>query len=419
MALKCIDFRDITKRVEFIFNEKETVGGHSFIHLKDGVFKAEDRFLISKDELSGYSSHIVFFCEKTADNENRVRYAVNSLWCDLAMGVFEKHVIGEWLLENGEPVKSKTNERGVRSFAEYDNEYCCLISDNYENGKELFEPVNRDMRPLGERAYVNINGHLGYLTEPGIYYFPEDARYRGRFTSAQPAEININSSFEVPCAMIGFSTDFHPTFNCGIRFLAVGEDAIERLMEIIKGTNNSFLHFFKIKKEDENTDDPMPINSDELAGIINRAEEMEKIIEMHKEKYVLPDGWEKVLDVSNGMDPGYNDITVSYKTLFEKEKEAEKYDYVYICGDYLYLENFESNCDPENEAGRGVFINRTKLYIPAVTNLTVSKDIKLNNGIIYPLVVQVFDRRKSVKKQFLKDEYSSVAFEETEMIREK
>ena len=73
----------------------------------------------------------------------------------------------------------------------------------------------------------------------------------------------------------------------------------------------------------------------------------------------------------------------------------------------------------EDDNGRDVFINRKKLYIPALTELTVSKEIKLNNGIIYPLVVQIFDRRESAEKQFLKDEYSSVAFEGKEMIREK
>ena len=260
MSLKIFDFEDTTNKIEFIFNRKEEVCGHSFTHLGDGMFKADTPFVFTKKELAGFGRQLIFFCENMEGNDRwnedknryRVLYAVNGLWCGLAVYnefVFVEKIIAEWLQEHGEPVRTVENEYGQTGFSK---DYTCLSSNDTEEKTDAFEPVNRDRRPLGEREYVNLNGSLGYLTEPGIYYFPEGQKYRGHYSNPENARINLNMTFDIPCAMIGFSTDIHFSCTCGIRFLAVGEAAIKRLKEIYKAEGGGFIHFFEIKSDDGN-----------------------------------------------------------------------------------------------------------------------------------------------------------------------
>ena len=501
MSLVNCNFKDISEKLDYEFNEKEELLGHSFIHIGDGIFKAEVPFVISmselKEQLKGYVDELEFFVEPLSngaesgdgnsdteedcsewgddcsgagddseadsdcsiveddfgmvDNINLlVMYAANRSWCNVKLEYSE--VFGSYLADHNEPLEYNVNKFGGYDFShKYDMvnpKSRSFYTKNEENEPrtelcQAFAPVNRVGKRLGESPMVTIDGYRGYLVEPGIYYFGKDGRYCRPLIRKDIVQIDMNTRVDQKCAMIGYATDYHFSFYCGMKYLAVGEEACERLEEIFKGVDREyFIHYFPIaeksssKPENPEDDGVAEINEgedneveadtetftmltqDEIEDLLggspkeaNRDKQKKKEPSCDSKEdfcanYTLPASAECIVSGIEGL--GMEGLTVSYKTLLYPKHDAEYYDYAYIMDDKLYLEKVEKRSD----SGRDEYgITRKIVNIPAITDLTVSKEIPLRCGIKYPISVTVFDRKEEVMHRMIKAEYINLVQE--------
>ncbi|MCR5733085.1 MAG: hypothetical protein K6G22_00640, partial [Lachnospiraceae bacterium] len=280
-------------------------------------------------------------------------------------------------------------------------------------GEDVFVPTNLIKGKLGERPVINLEGALAGLVEPGIYFFIEDRRYRGPFSRSYRIRptININTVFEKPCAMLGYSIDFHPTMFVGIKYLAVGVEASERLREIGK-TTEYFYHTFDVEEkneEDQEIIEQATINKIIEQATINRImedDELKAERERELEDLLNKDKASVVISGTPGID--YRGLTVYYKTLLGRAHDRAYYDFVYVVKNKLYLEKVKT----DDDAGiSGAYIEQYVVDIDTITNLSVSAETLLKNGEKYPVNIEVFDRQQTVKEMFIKEDLLGIVDE--------
>ena len=260
--------------------------------------------------------------------------------------------------------------------------------------------VNPENKPLGQRPFMNFNGFIGVLIEDGIYYFGEDYRYRGRYSSADNCEIDLNLSFEEPCGMLYYSTDFHPTPYVGLRYFGVGAKALQRLQELEPYYNNLYYHAFRIEKEEEHREHTI-LDFAKLEEEYKRVESHELIIKEQIEEDLRKklESREIELLVEGTKDIDIKDLTIIYKTLLDNPV-TEKCDFVYKQGDYIYVEQIKYE-STENTA----YHTKKSIYLPIITSLCIKKSIKLNCGMEYELALTVLDREQEVLMNVIKPDY--------------
>ncbi len=431
MALVKGNFVDITQPVSFEFNEKENILEYNFKHFKDGIFeictptKVNYFNFVKMLKDAKVSSHVYFLGKINKELQRydvddktdvKILFAFNYVWCNLdPEHVTSENFLAEWLVENGKNLPHTIEESPFKRI-NFDENYIIFnrnsVNPNYgeeiRNEIEFFEPNNRDKRELGVRNYINLSGHIGYMVEPGIYYFGSNNKYKGRYISNSVPEIDLNAKFDKPCAMIAFSTDFHPSFNCGIKYLAVGNDAIKRIEQIIKSCDNCFLHYFGVGKEEK--EEYKTIDTKTIKERIETSEQNIKNLKNKVIKKGLPKYAQCIVEGIDGLD--WIDLNISYKTFLGKFHEPTKYDFAYVDGDYLRLTKIVTeDCN--------AYMKQLSIPLHIITNLTVSKNIELKCGIEYPVSITVFDRFEEVKNNLVKSKYiNSILEPEMELVTE-
>ena len=458
MALIDHTFKDITEKdiFDFKYNETEDFLGHRFVHIGSGIFKAEKPFDIKTNELKTVFANIdncmwVFGNlnhkrGRKKDSVLTVRYATNQLWCNV---VVHDVILLRWLLSKGEKdiEVRRTQSDSLNSFeGNYTSFNRERLFDDYNNdinsvkNREVaLEPINLVKGKLGEMPVISIKGAKAALVEPGIYFFGEkETRYTGDMAASNfHPEININNKFEVPCSMLGYSTDFHPSFDCGIKYFAVGTEASRRLRDIWR-TTDCFYHEFGVSvDEDERIREERKSNGtlsqDELNALFaGRDVEIEAYTEDLKNKYdkcmELKREWiiQREQEIKSLIEEGradtvvsgteglyFRNISVKYKTLLNKAHKTKMYDFVFVMDGWLYLESIDVDYGKVS-----VYKNQSKVCIEAITILLVSAEVELKCGVTYPINIEVLNRQQEVKERFIKPELLDI-LDEIESVEER
>ncbi len=258
------------------YQENESFLGHTFMHIKDGVYKPDSLFQITKSEFEQMaevydSSACIFVTGNMLEHEKLpVLYALNTKWCRVPVcdGAISSFLY--WMLENGETEDVSSIMDLIRSGARFickEHPYEDYPDYFKSDGKVLFEPTNLKQGKLGERPLISLNGYWGVLVEPGIYFFPQEGiRYQPENRRAYVPQLNLNAVFDEKCAMIALQTiHFSLSPLCRVAYFAAGEEACVRLKELEK-TKEGFYHEFRTKVSSSNVKKYFQINGLEKNG---------------------------------------------------------------------------------------------------------------------------------------------------------
>ncbi len=389
-------FADITTE-EYSFRYDEVIlNGHHFKHIAYGIYAADPVFVMEHSEaeqiLIAYRnvefividlgddedtcSHRVYFAHETLDH-----HAYGRLLRELNWGHLKSDE--RFALDISETDKLRTIERGFYHIDE-------SLRDNPPEPRSCFLPkYERVVMKDGSRPWIRINNHIGIMVEDGIYFFPRSGQAIGENLYNVPI-IDLNSRFDVPAAGICYSTDFHPSFDTAVEYLAIGAERFSRLQEIcrlLSPSKHCYYHEFGIVKEEDTESDESKdvkaLSMDDIMYAINSASETEESKDLEPETGAI-----EILERR-----GFYDLEISYSRPFFEDEGFKKYDMAYRLGDVLVL--------VKKENGK---VTKERHKLQFLSGLYVRTEESLKCGMDYPVIHPIIDCKEERLREILTPE---------------
>ncbi len=357
-------FTDITEPFEFVYPKQEEIGGVIYEHVSEGLYRPQQRVEISEEEfeklLKTYPD-VLFFVDR---NRNRVVIYCVSSWGEHSsymMCLLNKIHRYESLGELKKMIGDTYLEGKCWFYSHHEQE-----GENCITGLCQFQKVDESNTYQGYPKHIQLKSKVGYLIEPGIYYF---GNYLGSLCEENP-ELKLNQEFDQEMAAICYSMDFHPSLKVRVTHLAVGEENFARLEEIQRTKDDSFLHVFKVANKKAPKVEVQPQT---------QASESEAV------------------ELLEGL--GVKDIWLGYQTVFSGQIPFRQYDMAYILNDKLVLHETEALY--EWGITRPV---RNEVDLKLIGELTVRVETELNCGIKMERDIKVIECKKEKEQELLNAE---------------
>ena len=150
--------------------------------------------------------------------------------------------------------------------------------------------------------------------------------------------MNCNQTFEKEVAAIAYATDFHPTFDIAVTYLAIGKENFVRLKEIQSTLNGSFLHVFNVVKDQKKAE----------TGDLDAWKAVRQNVDNASKEPELSEVEPGTMELLEG--EGFENIRVGYHAAFSERVPVDKYERAYILHGKLVLiqEKYE---DGQKKAG--------------------------------------------------------------------
>ena len=395
------EFKDITEPFEYIYPEEEIIGGISYKHILGGIYCPPTPIVLEGQkyrELLEEYWDLKFGVEKTEkrmseddiyedDNEPVTIYFVTSATmgkCDIyQMEQSDKEKYEVFLEASG--LKGKGVEIIEVDTYFYEQRYE-KASSFPESKLCYFKHPDKDNRYMGYRKHIQIKECIGYLIEPGIYFFPDkEQKYL-----ENALILDINSCTELELAALGYATDYHFSFDMGVNYLAVGKENFDKLKQIQRTFPNTFVHVFTPKKKQEKQSEEGTLNlEDILAEQGSYQEEMEKKRAALQQE--IENSESQIKEIFPGI--GVYDIVLSYKYVFHKRVDRATYEAVYLENDFLILVEYDYKSDE---------FKKKKIELRLLEELTIQKIETLSGGFQMTRNICVIDSDK--EKEVLTEE---------------
>ncbi len=367
-------FVDITEPFTFKYPHEQEIGGVIYTHVYGGVYRPEKPVKLSEKEfcdLTATYPDLVFIVEEM--QKNTVIYFVNSR----KMAQYDNFFVNMF--------------RRRPEFAEF-REYidCHRLEevcwyDRHEAGAEencitglcRFQKPDENNRYQGYRKHIQIGNKIGYLIEPGIYYFenPENRMWQ------ECLKMDLNQRSKEEIAVIGHSTSFRLSSEIAVTYLAIGKENFARLKEIQHTKEDSFFHEFRVANEREEF---KICDLDELVESLKNKEP--------EEEPKLPQLEPEAMELLEGM--GFENIRLGYHTVFSKQIPIRGYKRAYILNEKLILIEMmyeQGKKRPE----------RNEIDLRLIGELTVRIDVALNCGINMERDIKVIDCKEEKERELL------------------
>lgn len=329
-------FEDLTTPFEYVYPETEIIGGIKYIHVFGGVYQAEHPVELDKEELKELLDKywdLTFYVK-----EPEMHYEKNKL-----VKVNEEELYTIYFAYSEEMAICREFVRYILNCQGYEDikamiqgieseriaEKCSYKRDEENKNPKSqlchFKQVDKEDRYKGYLRHIQIGRWVGYLTEPGIYYFPQRDYnvYRKDWLI-----IDTMKRFKKEVAVIAYATDFHPSFDMAVDYLAIGRENFVRLKEIQKTLPNSFIYEFKMAGNEEKFSNMQIIDIEEVYK--NETKVRKEYIIEEQAREIFPQ-------------IGFKDICLSYKYIFHHRKNMEVYDIAYFFDNKLILVKYENN----------------------------------------------------------------------------
>ncbi len=383
------NFVDITKGFSIRYNDYEMVDGHKFTHIYDGIFAAEPRFTISKDEfikltnnyqdiefcafIDGENFQIVFAYSihyiPHFDESRKLNYIINS----------RNSALDSYFPKDMHPYDLEMFDYHSLLY-----KYGVISKDSLKESGALLQHYYYTDDAFSDNMVLTLDGVPGYLVEDGIYYFPE----------YNPI-VSLNSEYEQEIAIIGGVTDnYHPCSTFYAEYAAVGREHFDRLYEILQELGvSSDLCYFELERtscnpEDKQIKDIYIKNDDQYRRDRNE-------IKDNTDYYIPKDAVELIEGI------GFTDITLRYSRPLLQDTPFREYKIAYIHENELYL-------IPDNYMSYGFEVHK----LDYISRLYIRENRKLSCGITYPVIHRVIDEGEGKYKSIMKEEaYRNYVFE--------
>lgn len=379
------DFNDITEPFEYIYPEKEVIGGVVYKHMSGGVYLPEQKVSLNKKECKKLVNKywdLVFYAKDPEEYSNQygMRRACDQKCFDICFAYSEKMVTCDPLVTYMKTQSEKDISRDIESS---DEPKMCWFPQNSERKKKTlesglchFRPVDKNDRYQGYPKHIQINSWIGYLIEPGIYFFP--VRIMDEYSS-DSLTLCTYDSFSKEVAAIAYPMGYRISFEMAIEYMACGKENFARLKEIQETMKGSFYHEFPVKNEEDKESQPRVLDIEKIlkGSMIEKWEKPEYIIEQDAK------------EIFAGI--GFANIILDYKYIFCEQKEMKKYDFAYLLGDKLILVVYK------NEGWE-----REECDIRLLEELTLQKMQELKGGFSMNRYIRIIDCKEEKEKEVLK-----------------
>ena len=366
-------FIDITdERTRIKYQDVEEVGGYRFRHVKYGIFAAAPSFQITKKDMRAILEEyadVYFVVEgeyRYSDPDDKVfrvvfAFSTNHYFCREIN--FLNHTDDEDI--------ARYRKEGMR----YDD-----VSGGNEGEKPALQPV---FERMSGRPWMMLAGHIGIKVEPGIYYFPTNGEQIGACTWSLPVVSTMSRFSEVRLAGICHATDFHPSPDIAVEYLAIGEEYFPRLKKLLEILRDGFYYEFSYGTASEDNDGVVHVlDEEDLKRLLDEPAE-------YRDLYIpLEEGAEELVE---GI--GMRDICVHIQRPLFESKGFRTYNAAYRLGEELVLV----------QKMRGE-IKTERHLLRYLSGLYVKEKVILNNGIEYPVIHHVIDLGKDRLKELLTPE---------------
>ena len=403
-------FEDLTlEPFVYEFNEEEEIEGHRFVHVRDGVFRAEPVFAVTKQEIKRLSRtyrDVGFYGFYTGDMFE-VWFALSETgclmnrwhWYDMARRI-ENLRDWKWWEEGIEGVTEKNHKKPQRELKEvkFESGGLFYICEDEEDEKPLPEKklalnfkYQRVVREDGTVPRIMINGCIGDMVEPGIYHFSSEKK-RG-----VPKVTTATSFGNMDIAAVA-NFDYGITADIFLHYVATDKKYFARLKELAKNMDGCIFHEF-IRLDLNKREEKKPVSIDDLYEEQEERNKRfeEEAAEKEKQKQELIDrlGGEELMK-----DLGTIEIELCFEIPLIKKQAFKKYDYVAKKGDTLILvyEDYESR-----HSGKKVFVVET-LDMRLMTYLEVKQKVMLRCGYEYDVNHKIIDCMEEKYKEILTPE---------------
>ena len=384
-------FVDITEPFEYVYPETEVIGGALYQHVCGGVYQPEEPIILNEEVYKKLIStywDLVFHVQEPEMQYDEIEHRYKRVRLEDTYEIcfvqsrqmalcsnFEMYIMNH---SGHEGIKEVLKTKRLREVCGGDNRFeddMAVEEDEEKQSTEktpasglcCFRPVDKQNRYQGYLKHIQFGNCVGYLIEPGIYYFPENEYSRKRHF-----QMNTFSDFEKEIAVIAYSTDFHPTFWIAVTYMAIGRENFARLRQIQRTLEGRFLYEFSVRSKGE--------NREEAVLSERRVAECAQYRISADAREVLP-----------GI--GFTKVRIGYKYIFCERVEIREYALAYILGNELVLVDWV----------KGSFKEK-KCDLRLLEEVTVRKEQVLNCGVKLQRDIPVIDCKEEKEKEVLTEE---------------
>lgn len=403
-------FKDLTlEPFVYEFNEEEDIEGHKFVHVRDGVFRAEPVFCVTRQEIKRLSRiyrDVKFYGFYTEDLFE-VWFALSETGCILNSwnwydGARRQEDLKNWKWweEDEEEVAERAivNSEHELDYVKFENEGMFVVCEDEEDAKLLPEKkmafnfkYQRVVREDGTVPRIMINGCIADMVEPGIYYFSRESK-RG-----VPMVTTATSFGNMDVAAVA-NFDYGITMNIFLHYVATDKKYFGRLKELANNMNGYIYHEFrKVNPEEIVEEEPVSLDDvfKEQEERSNWYEEELKKKEKQKQELIRELGGEELME---GL--GTTEIKLCFEIPLVKKCPFKEYEYVAKKGDMLILvhEDYE-----QWHSNKKTFV--VDYYdMRLMTYLEVKQTVMLRCGYEYDVMHKIIDCREEKYKEMLTPE---------------
>ena len=358
-------FVDITEPFTFKYPQEQEIGGVIYTHVYGGVYRPEKPVKLSEKEfcdLTATYPDLVFIVEEM--QKNTVIYFVNSR----KMAQYD-HLFSNMAYHRPEfaEFRDGVDIHRLEEVCQLDK-YKPEVAEHCITGLCQFQEPDENNTYQGYRKHIQMGNKIGYLIEPGIYYFgkPQNRMWQKCLI------MDLNQVFDKEIAVIGHCTSYSFSSEIAVTYLAIGKENFARLKEIQHTKKDSFFHEFRVEKEDNE------IEEDELS----------QISQIEPESVELLDGI------------GFENIRLGYHAVFSEQMPVREYEKAYILGEKLILIGMEYKA--------GVMqLERSEIDLCLIGELTVQTDVTLKCGLNMKRDIKLIDCKEEKERVLLKHRHNA------------
>lgn len=256
---KSDEFEDLSEPFDYQYRDYEYLMGMEFSHLGDGLYTVRMPFAVTFlqwNKLSEEYEGIVFalYMDEKWDQGidiNRystfgyIQFAWSKYYARRDADGFDEYIKSR---KDWPEVKKRWCSTKMRFLGSRGRSAVTLpsvLSGNRYRGKSdklSFILPDENNMCHGYPKHIFINGFVGYMFMPGIYYFGNDGR----------PKIRDDIRMEKRTAVIGYESVFPEMDEISVVYLAIDQDHFQTLRNIKKYSGKKFLfHEFPLWKEEE------------------------------------------------------------------------------------------------------------------------------------------------------------------------
>ena len=364
---KTTEFADITEPFEFVYPKEEEIGGKIYEHIFEGIYQPQQRVEMSEEELNKLTQtypDLVFMVEQK-------KTGVEIYFVSQCGGHFSYAVCLLNKIDSA-PEFAGLQERIGEAYLEAE---CWTYTHWEEPEADSITGLCRFRKPDEKNMYhgypkhIQMQNKIGYLIEPGIYYFGDC-----RFTLCdENLKMDLNQICDREMAGICYATDIHPSPEVEVTYLAVGKENFARLKEIQSTKEDSIMHIFRVSEDMKKTKAEIPAEEQPQEPEPGAVELLEGI--------------------------GIKNICLGYHTVFEEQIPVRFYDFAYTLNGKLVLLETEAMYE------RGVTRQkRNEVDLRLIGELTVRTETELKCGLKMERDIKVIECKKEKEQELLSAE---------------